>query len=169
MGVFIMSVDFINYLTYFSYTDIEDINKQSNFSIEPTLSFDNELLDSVSNSHSELNIKDKSGKEWGLLFYRQITLWKDAYFNSEFLSHINIKTPSLFPDLLHIFKPDFNIDRDYTNDYNEYLKAIDLVDTTKILTVIYDSDEEFGINQFPTVKDIKFCSENGEFYDTTNK
>ena len=44
MGVFIMSVDFINYLTYFSSTDIEDINKQSNFSLELILSFDNELL-----------------------------------------------------------------------------------------------------------------------------
>ena len=161
------AVDFINNLTSFSYTDVDDKIYKEDSTI--TSSFDNELLDSVSNSQSELKIKDYSGKEWGLLFYRQIALWRDAYFNSEFLSHVNINTPSLFPDLLHIFKPDFNIDRDYTKNYNEYLKTKDLVNSDKILTVNYDSSQLYGINKFPTVNDIKFCSENGEFYDTTSK
>ena len=163
------AVDFINYLYYLSYTDVDDKFNSSHKEIPRSSTFDSELLDSVSNSQSELKIKDLSDKEWGLLFYRQIALWKDAFFNSGFLSHVNIKTPSLFPDLLHIFKPDFNIDRDYTNNYNEYLITKDLVDSSKNLVVKYNEEEKYGINKFPTVKDITFCSENGEFYDTTSK
>ena len=60
------------------------------------------------NDYTTLTIKDNSNREeWGLLFYRQIRLWNDAFFNAEFLSRIKIETPSLFPKLIHCYEPNF--------------------------------------------------------------
>ena len=60
------------------------------------------------NDWTYLEITDNTQlDDWGYLFYRQIHLWKDAYFNAEFLSRVNILTPSKFPYLLHSWDTHF--------------------------------------------------------------
>ena len=118
-------------------------------------------------TYTYLLIKDNSPSnllEWGVLFYRQIHLWKEAYFNSEFLSRIDIKTKSLFPYLLHTWEPEFII---YSNkDYYDNFIVSDRAGIASDFKV--ENQGGLGTNivdNSQNPKPIKLCSENGQYYD----
>jgi hypothetical protein len=96
-----------------------------------------EVINAIPSPTSELTISDDSSyDEWGILFFRQIRLWKNAFFNPEFLSRVLIETPSKFPDLLHSWEPVYNgkmVDAYAQNN----LKVVDIVDSSKEFTVYY--------------------------------
>ena len=112
---------------------------------------------------------DTKYKDWGLLFFRQIRLWKDAYFNAGFLSRILIETPAKFPTLMNSWEPTFNgiIGDDY---YNRNLVVKDLVNN-KELKVEYQSNYQslYGMNVIDEnyYSILTMCSEDGLYYDVT--
>ena len=122
------------------------------------------------NDYTYLQIKDDTidKNEWGYLFYRQIHLWKDAYFNAEFLSRVNILTPSKFPYLLHSWDTHFRGYKDGNFKNNFIIK--DLCNSAE--DIIIDKTETLGFNYIPELesdKDIELCSEDGEYYDLYTK
>ena len=115
--------------------------------------------------------------EWGMLFFRQIRLWKNALFNPEFLSRVFIQTPSKFPDLLHIWEPTFN-GKIVTNYKSTNLKVVDIVNSDNYFIVQYKdkdqnekSESEFGRNVMDENKYsiLTMCSEDGLYFDITLK
>ena len=115
-------------------------------------------LEIVDNTYKTFN--DKS-EEWGYLYYRQIHLWKYAYFNAEFLSRVDILTPLKFPYLLHSWDTYFKGSKDgYFHD-NFIVK--DICEIANDFNVTY-----FGyFNYIPadSITHIDLCSEDGEYYD----
>ena len=110
--------------------------------------------------------------DWGILFFRQIRLWKDAYFNAEFLSRILIETPSKFDNLLYSWEPSYRglIGGNYSND-NLIVK--DIVNSVK-LEVEYNKDNfqsTYGMNVIDESKYsiLTMCSEDGLYFDVTLK
>ena len=126
---------------------------------------------SLENTH--LTITDDTigaYKEWGVLFFRQIRLWKDAYFNAEFLSRVFIETPSKFQHLLHSWEPVY---KGYLDNYEEKnLKVYDIV-SAKNFYVTYPNDyySQYGMNVIDEnyYNILKMCSEDGFYYDITLK
>ena len=112
---------------------------------------------------------DANTKDWGLLFFRQIRLWKDAYFNAGFLSRILIETPAKFPTLMSSWEPTFNgiIGDSYEN---RNLVVKDLVNNIP-LNVKYQTDyqSEYGMNVIDEnyYSILTMCSEDGLYYDVT--
>ena len=118
------------------------------------------------NDYTTLTIKDNSNREeWGLLFYRQIRLWNDAFFNAEFLSRIKIETPSLFPKLIHCYEPNFKNKKKTEFNNNFIVKDINEVGEN----IIIEKIETYGKNTINEINDIDLCNENGEFYDKSLK
>ena len=132
----------------------------------------------ISNTPSQLTISDDSDNlEWGMLFFRQIRLWKNALFNPEFLSRVFIQTPSKFPDLLHSWEPTFN-GKIVTNYESTNLKVVDIVNSDNYFIVKYidaalneKSESEFGRNVMDENKYsiLTMCSEDGLYFDITLK
>ena len=119
----------------------------------------------LNNDWTYLEIKDDSDlDDWGYLFYRQIHLWKDAYFNAEFLSRVNILTPSKFPYLLHSWDTHFRGYKDGKFLDNFIIKDIcnsaEAIIVTKVDTLGFNY-----ISETAAKKDIELCSEDGEYYD----
>lgn len=115
------------------------------------------------NSVTTLTIKDKAIDdgtllEWGVLFYSQIRLWSEAYFNADFLSRIRIDNTSLFPYILHAWEPEFN--------YNKEVKDKAVLSTEIMVITRYDS-LGIGTNivSEKAYVPLKLCSEEGEYYD----
>ena len=117
------------------------------------------------NDWTYLEITDNTQlDDWGYLFYRQIHLWKDAYFNAEFLSRVNILTPSKFPYLLHSWDTHFKgyKDGDFNNNFiiKDICNSADDIVVTKV--------DALGFNYITLTdfdKDVELCSEDGEYYD----
>ena len=111
---------------------------------------------------------DTEYDEWGYLFFRQIRLWREAYFNAEFLSRIKIETKSLFPYLLQEWEPIFVGYRSYDFFNNFIVYELDhsgqsFLSFTVSYTGVYGSniiDEQY-------YEEISLCSENGQYYDVT--
>ena len=119
----------------------------------------------LNNDWTYLEIKDNTNlDDWGYLFYRQIHLWKDAYFNAEFLSRVNILTHSKFPYLLHSWDTHFigYKDGDFLNNFRikDLCESAEDIVVTKVDTLGFNYVSEFYANQ-----DIELCSEDGEYYD----
>ena len=94
------AVDYDNKIMYLNYTTQDNENLYA---------YHTNVINDIPSSTSELTISDDSpNNEWGVLFFRQIRLWKNAFFNPEFLSRVLIETPSKFPDLLHSWEPVYN-------------------------------------------------------------
>ena len=133
------------------------------------------VIGGISLSTSELTISDDStSAEWGILFFRQIRLWKNAFFNPEFLSRVLIETPSKFPDLLHSWEPVYN--GKMVTDYpGNNLKVVDIVDSSKEFIVYYGPSNLLNNNYGMNVIDesyysiLTMCSEDGLYYDVTLK
>lgn len=120
----------------------------------------------TSNQHTYLSIKDKSlesneisKEEWGVLFYRQIRLWTEAYFSAEFLSRIWINTPSLFPYLANAWEPTYD-GTDTIHDIATIATSVTIVNKGKLGTNVVE-DDDYVI--------LTMCSENGEYYDTSTE
>ena len=154
----------VNYNELRIYLNINETPKQANIE---TVDY-NDIISKE--TYTYLLIKDNSPSdllEWGVLFYRQIHLWKEAYFNSEFLSRIDIKTKSLFPYLLHTWEPEFII---YSNrDYYDNFIVSDRAGIASDFRV--ENQGGLGANivdndgtPYP-YNEIKLCSENGQYYD----
>ena len=112
-----------------------------------------------------LSITDNSDlDDWGYLFYRQIHLWKYAYFNAEFLSRVNILTPSKFPYLLHSWDTHFKGYKDGEFNNNFILK--DICNSAPDFSVT--KVESLGFNYIPeedALRDVDLCTEDGQYYD----
>ena len=112
---------------------------------------------------------DTEFDDWGYLFFRQIRLWGEAYFNAEFLSRIKIETKSLFPYLLQEWDPLF-IGYKSSNDYFKNFKVYELdnVNVDKLsFTVNYLGSYGANIINEDEYDHVILCSENGEYYDVT--
>ena len=111
---------------------------------------------------------DTEYDDWGYLFFRQIRLWGDAYFNAEFLSRIKIETKSLFPYLLQEWEPIFV---GYRSD--EFFKNFDVYELDYIgvdflkFTISYTGVYGANIIDEYYYDDIILCSENGQYFDVT--
>ena len=113
---------------------------------------------------------DTTYDDWGYLFFRQIRLWGEAYFNAEFLSRIKIETKSLFPYLLQEWDPIFIGYR--SSDFFRNFKVYELENANSdelSFTVNYLGN--YGANVIDEEKydHVMLCSENGEYYDETIK
>jgi hypothetical protein len=117
-----------------------------------------------------LTISDDSVyDDWGYLFFKQIRLWGEAYFNAEFLSRIKIETKSLFPYLLQEWEPIFVGYRSSSEFFKNFIvyeldnSGRSELSFTVSYTGVYGSnviDEQF-------YEDVPLCSENGQYYDVT--
>ena len=117
-----------------------------------------------------LNISDNTKfDEWGYLFFRQIRLWGEAYFNAEFLSRIKIETKSLFPYLLQEWDPLFigyKSKDDYFNNFKVYELDNSNLDELSF-TVNYLGGYGSNVIDEQYYDHVILCSENGEYYDVT--
>ena len=150
------AVDFTNVIYYIN------TNNDNPQSAEDPLQHTNPLC--TSSDRTYLSIKDftkeTDREEWGVLFYRQIRLWTEAYFSAEFLSRIIINTPSLFPYLANEWEPKYNKDG-LIVDVNQKADDANVINEGGIGTNIVDIDAN--------TYDIKTCSENGEYYDVSTE
>ena len=115
---------------------------------------------------STLSISDNTElDDWGYLYFRQIHIWKFAYFNAEFLSRVEILTPSKFPYLLHSWDTHFRGYKDGNFNKNFILK--DIAEIAHDFNVSKIQPEPLGFNYIPEKKIlyIDLCSEDGEYYD----
>ena len=110
---------------------------------------------------------DTALEEWGYLFYRQIHLWKDCYFNAEFLSRVNILTPSKFPYLLHTWDTKFKGYKDLQFPNNFVIT--DIAHIANDFNVTYQGTLGFNVIHESDIKDLTLCSEDGEYYDRVLK
>ena len=126
----------------------------------------------IPNEPTTLTITDDTTgfDDWGYLFFRQIRLWKDAYFNAGFLSRILIETPAKFDRLLHSWEPTFkgNIGDNY--EINQEVE--DIVKFVR-LKVIYQANyhSRYGMNVIDEdyYSILTMCSEDGLYFDVTLK
>ena len=129
-------------------------------------------VDSKSNENYLTITDDTSNfyEEWGILFFRQIRLWNDAFFNAEFLSRILIETPSKFDNLLHSWEPTYK--GLIVTPYEENLRDYDIVNS-KNMDVKYQSDYQstYGMNVIneEDYSILTMCSEDGLYFDVTLK
>ena len=145
-----------------------DYNTQNN---EGTDKMKSGVTGSIDVSKHSLTIEDLSEyPEWGILFFRQIRLWKNAYYNAKFLSRILIETPSKFPDLLHNWEPVYN--GKMIDDYpGANLRVYDIGDKHVDFDVRYQDgskfEGEYGMNVIDEsyYSILSMCSEDGLYYD----
>ena len=127
---------------------------------------------SIPEGSSVLSISDDTPteiKEWGILFFRQIRLWKNAYFNAEFLSRILIETPTKFPKLMYSWEPVF---LGKTVNYQNNFKTYDIVKNVELNVEYYnDYQNVYGMNYIDETKYsiLQMCSEDGLYFDVTLK
>ena len=122
----------------------------------------------VNNEWTYLEITDNTDvnkvKDWGYLFYRQIHLWKYAYFNAEFLSRVNILTPSKFPYLLHSWDTHFKGYKD--GEFNNNFIITDISKSAPDFVVTKSESLGFNyISEEEANKIVNLCTEDGEYYD----
>ena len=121
---------------------------------------------------STLTIKDDTTTydDWGYLFFRQVRLWKDAYFNAGFLSRILIETPAKFIKLMHSWEPTFK--GNIGDNYNINQKVTDIVKGV-IMPIEYGENYQsvYGMNVIDEsyYSILTMCSEDGLYFDVTLK
>ena len=108
----------------------------------------------IPGSNTKLIIKDLSLVDWGVLFYRNIRLWKDCFPNVDFLSMINIKNGG-YNNLLH----------QWNTNYNSNNKVEELADNSKSFTVDYNDKIGSNIVDNTKYKTFSLCEDPGQFYD----
>ncbi len=103
--------------------------------------------------------QDDSIVDYGVLFFRQIRLWIDAYTSAGFLSRVNIQTYTLFSNLMHLYDPLFK-DSDAGTQ-----KLYDL--TSKSPTVTPTFATTLGVNVVDNTKysTLTLSDENGQYFD----
>jgi hypothetical protein len=101
-------------------------------------------------------IEDLSTNDWGVLFYRNIRLWKDCFPNVDFLSMINIKDVG-YNGLLHQWNT--NYEKDILNQVTE------LTDSHKYFIVDYNDKIGSNIVDNTKYKIFNLCEQPGQFYD----
>ena len=125
----------------------------------------------VNNDYTTLQIKDNSDiDDWGYLYYRQIHLWKYAYFNAEFLSRVNLLTPAKFPYLLNSWETYYKGYKD--GDFFKNVIIKDICEIAQDFNVTYTGQRGFNyVEESKYIKDRFFdiCSEDGEYYDINLK
>ena len=113
-----------------------------------------------------LTIKDTTKfRDWGLLFFMNIRLWNWCYFNAEFLSRLDIRTRKLFPYLIEQWNP-----RHYhTPGKDQYFNSYIVRGYQSNFEVRFN--QLYGINVLDEYfyKEVKLCSENGEYYDVAQE
>ena len=119
----------------------------------------------INDETSYLLIKDLTNvRDWGILFYKHIRVWKDAFKSSFFLSRINIKIKYFDGPLLYQWNTTFNEEHivyEKKNNSNFYITYKE----DKIGTNIVPEEINKKVNKEPIL-----CDENGQYYDrkTTN-
>ena len=145
-----------------------DYNTQNN---EGRHKIGHDVSGNINTADHLLTIEDLStNPEWGVLFFRQIRLWNNAYYNAKFLSRILIETPSKFPDLLHNWEPVYN--GKMVSGYSAAnLYVYDISDKRADFSVEYKNrnEGEYGMNVIDESKYsiLNMCSEDGLYYDET--
>ena len=117
-----------------------------------------------------LTISDDSVyDDWGYLFFKQIRLWGEAYFNAEFLSRIKIETKSLFPYLLQEWEPIFVGYRSSSEFFKNFIVyELDNSGRSELsFTVSYTGVYGSNVIDEQYYEDVPLCSENGQYYDVT--
>ena len=152
---------------YINYNTQDDINQKKE---------ESGVTGIITLETSSLTIEDlTTHDEWGILFFRQIRLWKGYFFNAEFLSRVLIETPSKFPDLLHSWEPTYN--GKMVEDYSSAnLRVYDLTNSNNYFDVTYGAagneyESKYGMNVIDetTYSILTMCSEDGLYFDVTLK
>ena len=112
---------------------------------------------------TKLIIRDLTEQEdWGVLFYKHIRLWKDAFQYSSFLSRIEIIN-NYFPSGILLYQ--------FNTKFNKNHKACDSYKLTPCIVVTYVDEYKIGTNIVPEeiynvmVEEPILCDENGQYYD----
>ena len=111
---------------------------------------------------------DTEYDDWGYLFFKQIRLWGEAYFNAEFLSRIKIETKSLFPYLLQEWEPVFVGYRGEDFWKNFVVYELDSGGQTSLsFTISYTGVYGANVIDEDYYEDVPLCSEHGQYFDVT--
>ena len=120
----------------------------------------------ISGTTTNLYIRDlTTAKDWGVLFYKYIRIWKNAFQYSSFLSRIEIIQNYFNTDLLRQWNTAVDI-----NDIHKVKETNGNAD----FEVEYEADK-IGTNIVPeevyqeVVDKPILCNENGEYYDRKSK
>ena len=130
-------------------------------------SFDMDFEPPSQNPGTSLIIKDLTKeqndiRDWGILFYKHIRLWRDAFQYSSFLSRINIVQNYFGVELINQWNTIFNKDHIAKETRQDALYNIKVnYNQTKILGTNIIPEE---IYQEMITKPI-LCNENGKFYN----
>jgi hypothetical protein len=155
------------------YDKLQKIYINSNTQDNKVYYAEDDVTGSITVESSELYIEDNTVyDDWGYLFFRQIRLWNDAFFNAEFLSRIYIETPSKFINLLHSWEPvykgilgdgyettNFKVEDIATNQKNFEVKYLANYQSKNGMNII---DENY-------YSILTMCSEDGYYFDVTLK
>ena len=148
-----------------NYPDSKFYIASENRAYEYAFTYEKEPDELTNDKEINLIIKDlTSVKDWGVLFYRYIRIWKQELRYSSFLSRIHIINNYFSTTLLNQW------DTKFTDCYKG--KKYYLYETkTKALHPIEYSDEKIGANivnekTYQKVLDEpKLCEENGQYFD----
>ena len=135
---------------FYSMTDLVSAAPQSIAGASPN------LIPLTSTSFSFI---DNSIIDYGVLFFRQIRLWIDAYTSAGFLSRVNIQTYTLFSNLMHLFDPLFK-DSDSTSQ-----KFYDLTNTSATVTPTYTASLGSNVVDDTLYSTLSLSNENGQYFD----
>ena len=115
------------------------------------------------NTAPRLVFEDSTNEDWGVLFFKHIRLWKDAFQYSSFLSRIEIVKESKYfdNDLLYQFNTTFKV--------AHYLWEMGEDDKTTY-NIFYKTSKK-GTNIVPeeiyqdVIENPKLCNKEGQYYD----
>ena len=108
------------------------------------------------------DLTDVSIKGWGILFYKYIRLWNEAFESSSFLSRIEIDSSFNYELLLQQWHTVFNTDHNMIETIGGTVKKVEYYtgDDEKIGTNIIPEDIYHDMNSKPTL-----CDKIGQYYD----
>jgi len=152
----ICAVDF-DALSYYLTTDTQaaTTNTYINTVAKPT-------KDPTSNN-SKIVITDETTIDYGVLFFSQIRLWKEAYINAGFLSRVSIQTKSLFTTLVSLFDPLY-IPADSTSQ--KFSEIVTPPAAANQVVITYQSTLGVNVVNDSLYSKINLCSENGQYYES---
>jgi len=135
---------------FYSMTDLVSATSQTISGASPNL---------IPLTTTKFTFQDDSSLDYGVLFFRQIRLWIDAYTSAGFLSRVNIQTYTLFSNLMHLFDPLFK-DADGSTQ-----KFYDLTNISPTVTPTYTASLGVNVVDDSLYSTLSLSDENGQYYD----
>ena len=104
------------------------------------------------------DLTDDNIRDWGILFYKHIRLWKNAFKSSSFLSRIEISSLFSYSTLMQQWNTIFNKNHNMINTKNGDIKTVTYTNKIGANIIPEDIYEDMKVHPF-------LCSNPGEYYD----